>query len=113
MRNALIIAGVIVIGVAMLALSLIGIFNARKHFSYKTKTHNIEVITANFAVKLLVDGEEKDKMLFGSYKWFNATLTTVIDEGTIVARIKRKNLFCRPELDITLNNKPFDFISQK
>ncbi len=106
MIPALIVA-VIIFTIAIL-LTLIAIFKVRKKFCYTIQTHKIEIITGNCVVKLFVDGEEKDKMLFGSFKWFNATLTTTINDNSFIVKITRKNLISNPTINITLNNEEID-----
>lgn len=110
MIPALIVAGIILF--ICIVLSLIGFYKARKNFCFYIKEHAIEVKTSNLFVKLLVDGEERDKTSFNIFKWYNATLTTVIDVGTIIVRIKRKYLIGSPKLNITLNDKTLIFIFQ-
>lgn len=102
MIPALIVAGIIFV-VAIL-LEIVTIFKIRKKFCYTIQTHKIEIITKSYVVKLFVDGEEKDKIKFGSFKWFNATLTTTINDDSFLVKIARKNLISNPTINITLNN---------
>ncbi len=106
MIPALIVAGIL-FAIAIL-LTLITMFKIRKKFCYTIQTYKIEIITANYVVKLFVDGEEKDKMLFSSFKWFNATLTTTINDNSFLVKIARKNLISNPTINITLNNEEID-----
>ncbi len=106
MIPALIVAGIIFV-VAIL-LEIVTIFKIRKKFCYTIQTHKIEIITKNHIVKLFVDGEEKDKMVFGSFRWFNATLTTTINDNSFIVKITRKNLISSPTINITLNNEEID-----
>ncbi len=106
MITALIVAGII-FAISIL-LTLLAIFKVRKKFCYTIQTHKIEIFTGNYVVKLFVDGEEKDKMSFGSFKWFNATLTTTVDGNSFIVKITRKNLISNPTINITLNNEEID-----
>lgn len=106
MIPALIVVGIIFV-IAIL-LEIVTIFKIRKKFCYIIQTHKIEIITKNYIVKLFVDGEEKDKMVFGSFRWFNATLTTTINDNSFIVKITRKNLISSPTINITLNNEEID-----
>ena len=103
MIPALIVAGIIFFTATV--FEFIAIFKARKKFCYTIQTHKI---TKSYVVKLFVDGEEKDKIKFGSFKWFNATLTTTINDDSFLVKIARKNLISNPTINITLNNEEID-----
>lgn len=47
-------------------------------------------------------------MVFGSFRWFNATLTTTINDNSFIVKITRKNLISSPTINITLNNEEID-----
>ncbi len=106
MIPALIVAGIIFFTATV--FEFIAIFKARKKFCYTIQTHKIEIITKSYVVKLFVDGEEKDKIKFGSFTWFNATLTTTINDNSLIVKITRKNLISNPTINITLNNEEID-----
>ena len=106
MIPTLIVAGIIF--VAAIILETYTQIKIRKKFFYTIQNYKIEIITRNYSVKLFVDGEEKDKMQFGSFKWFNATLTTTINDNSFIVKITRKNLISNPTINITLNNEEID-----
>lgn len=106
MIPVLIVAGII-FAISIL-LTLLANFKVRKKLCYTFQTHKIEIFTGNYVVKLLIDGEEKDKMSFGSFKWFNATLTAKVDDNNFIVKITRKNLISSPKIVITLNNEEID-----
>ena len=106
MIPTLIVAGIIF--VAAIILETYTQIKIRKKFFYTIQNYKIEIITRNYSVKLFVDGEEKDKMQFGSFKWFNATLTTTINDNSFIVKITRKNLISSPIINITLNNEEID-----
>ena len=47
-------------------------------------------------------------MLFSWFKWFNATLTTTMNDNSFIVKITRKNLISSPKIVITLNNEEID-----
>lgn len=57
--------------VVVIIIVLIGAFvgiammkNVRSTYNYSVGEHNIEVVTANLSITLLVDGEEEDKVTY-------------------------------------------------
>lgn len=107
MKYALIVAVIILI--ISLILETVSMITVRTLSNYDIENHSVQIITKNLSVRLIIDGEEKDKMSFNTFFWYNAKLTAQIEGDFLVVKIVRKTLIGRPRLIITLNDKEIDF----
>lgn len=107
MKLALIITGIILI--IALILVTASILTVCSTSNYEIKNHTVQIIIKNLSVRVIIDGEEKDKIAFNTFFWYNAKLTAQIEENFLSVKIERKILIGRPKLTITLNNKEIDF----
>lgn len=106
------IPGLIVAIVIVLIATFVGIAmmkNVRSTYNYSVGEHNIEVVTANLSITLLVDGEEEDKVTYHDNKWVNATVATEIDNKALIAKINRSNnMLGRPEVSVTYDGEELE-----
>lgn len=107
MKTAIIVT--ILILIIALILEIVSILTVRSSSNYNIKNHTVQIITKNLSVRLIIDGEEKDKMSFNTFFWYDAKLTAQIEENFLSVKIKRKILLGHPKLIIYLNDKEIDF----
>lgn len=106
MVPVIVVAVIIVLIGAFVGISMMK--NVRSTYNYSVGEHNIEVVTANFSITLLVDGEEEDKVTFNDNKWINATVATEIDNKALIAKINRSTMVSRPEVSVTYGGEELE-----